>query len=46
MSTSATPRVETIDDPWRYTRLQLRNAQRIATVLNRGALVLCEAPRL
>jgi hypothetical protein len=41
----ANPRVETIDDPGRYSALQLRNAQRIATVLNRGALVLCETPR-
>jgi hypothetical protein len=46
VSTPGQPRVETIDDPWRYTKLQLHNAQRIATVLNRGALVLCEAPRL
>jgi hypothetical protein len=46
MSTPANPRVETIDDPGRYTLLQLWNAQRIATVLNRGALVLCEAPRV
>jgi hypothetical protein len=42
----STPTVETIDDPGRYSTLQLRNAQRIATMLSRGALVLCEAPRL
>jgi hypothetical protein len=40
------PRVETIADPGRYTRVQLANAQHVAVQMNRGALVLCETPRL
>jgi hypothetical protein len=46
MSTPPDARVETLGDPQRYTRGQLTAAQRIATQLNRGSLILCEAPRL
>ena len=46
MSTPPNAVVETLDDPGRYSTPQLNNAKRIATLLNRGRLVLCEFPRL
>jgi hypothetical protein len=38
-------RVETLHDPARYTSAQVECATRIAHVLGRGRLVLCEPPR-
>lgn len=37
--------VETLQDPKRYTPIQLERASRIASQLNRGKLVLAEPPR-
>jgi hypothetical protein len=36
--------IETLDNPLRYTTEQLDRAKRIAEVLARGRLVLCEMP--
>jgi hypothetical protein len=36
--------IETLDNPMRYTIEQLKRAQRIAKLLDRGRLVLCELP--
>ena len=36
--------IETLDHPVRYTADQLDRARRIAALLGRGRLVLCEAP--
>ena len=36
--------IETLDDPMRYTLEQLKRAERVARVLDRGRLVLCELP--
>jgi hypothetical protein len=37
--------LETIADPWDYSADQLELARRVAVLLGRGRLVLCEAPR-
>jgi hypothetical protein len=37
-------RVETLEDPLRYTPAQIELASRIAERLGRGRLVLCETP--
>ena len=37
-------RVETLDDPRRYTSAQLERARLLAAILGRGRLVLCEKP--
>jgi len=42
---SSEAQVETLHDPARYTSEQLERASRIATLLNRGKLVLVEPPR-
>jgi hypothetical protein len=36
--------LETLHDPTRYSFAQVQRAKRIAYVLGRGRLVLCEAP--
>jgi hypothetical protein len=36
--------VETLDDPLRYTTEQIHRARRIAEMLGRARLVLCETP--
>jgi hypothetical protein len=36
--------IETLDHPLRYTTEQLARARRIAELLGRERLVLCEAP--
>jgi hypothetical protein len=36
--------IETLDDPIRYTIEQLNQARRVAKLLDRGRLVLCELP--
>jgi hypothetical protein len=36
--------VETLQDPLRYTPGQLERARRLAALLGRGRLVLCETP--
>ena len=36
--------VETLEHPLRYTREQLPRARRLARLLGRGRLVLCEPP--
>jgi hypothetical protein len=36
--------IETLDDPLRYTTEQLERARRIALMLGRGRLILCEVP--
>jgi hypothetical protein len=36
--------IETLDNPMRYTTEQLARARRIAKLLDRGRLVLCELP--
>jgi hypothetical protein len=36
--------VETLDNPLRYTPEQLDRARRIARLLGRGRLILCETP--
>jgi hypothetical protein len=38
-------RIETLHDPGRYTHAQLERARALAASLNRGRLVLVEAPR-
>jgi hypothetical protein len=38
-------RVETLQHPARYTSAQMERATRIARVLGRGRLVLCERPQ-
>ena len=38
------PRIETLEDPRRYTAAQLDRARRLASKLGRGRLVLCEKP--
>jgi hypothetical protein len=39
-----TSAIETLEHPLRYTSAQLRRAGRIARLLGRGRLVLCEPP--
>jgi hypothetical protein len=36
--------IETLDNPRHYTTAQLDRARRIAKLLDRGRLVLCELP--
>jgi hypothetical protein len=36
--------IETLDNPVRYTTEQLERARRVAELLARGRLVLCETP--
>jgi hypothetical protein len=36
--------IETLDHPLRYTTAQIDRARRIAEVLGRGRLILCETP--
>jgi hypothetical protein len=40
----ASARVETLEDPRRYTAAQIERARRLAALLGRGRLVLCEKP--
>jgi hypothetical protein len=42
---SQLPRVETVADPGAYSPGQLDVALRVAVLLGRGLLVLCETPR-
>ena len=41
---SSTIVIETLERPGRYTTDQLERARRIAELLGRGRLVLCELP--
>jgi hypothetical protein len=36
--------IETLDNPLRYTTEQLDRAWRVAEILGRGRLILCETP--
>lgn len=36
--------IETLDNPMHYTTEQLNRARRVAKLLARGRLVLCEVP--
>jgi hypothetical protein len=36
--------IETLDHPLRYTTQQLDRARRLAELLDRGRLILCETP--